>query len=892
MQNMNFFLRLFFWFLIFVPFPVLAEQSPNVVVKENFEPNRAATIINNIIETAKYFNQTYPEEKINQDLYDDIAKHFPNLSTQQIYDYQYYLRKGIQFYRYFDSIYKQYVENVILPQDPPLIVNDNEYDLFSPKIDYIDNQQGTVIIQDFKKVISYSGNKRDIDAYNAKFQKDIKKKNDFEQLGYIFSKLELKKLPFYNLFYGSPLTGDLGIGNWENIDNIKIRLITIQTAIDQEQSEIQGLIHLIIPNEYFITAIDSGKYFKPIIDFSLSQNLKNIDYTLPLPTRFRNINEDWTIYVGEVAIPFTASVNDTKEKLNLKANIELNLCQKPDICKIVKLSPELSLNPGKSQNSSVTAYIQMMSNFLIPQEKSELLIKEFYLEKINNDQQMLTLIFDCPEKIKSFTFYMGNTNGLIFQRPKISINEKQATVRILTLNKNPSAQEKSFEITAEANQKFVLRNSFTPKMGHPPAPKHIIVVLSMLLCAVMGGFLLNFMPCIFPVLSLKLLSLTKFGARQPLVAQHNFILTLLGIWSSFLLLASILALLKYGGHIIGWGMQFQNSWFTSIIFFATLIFIAQIWGIVNLKLPQTIPNNNIKNNNLIHFLTGTFTVLMSTPCTAPYLGTAVGFALAGDYLDIFIIFFGIACGLSIPYFILLLFPQLIKIIPSPGPWMLKVNHFMIIMLFLTLGWLIHIIYAQTNFWFIIRLCFYGILFWLLLWIRHICYNLDLSSLPADTTQKDINKFASFFAALAFLVFTIASIDGCYAAKKNINDIKKNHLADINNDEIDKYLNQGKTVLVTIGADWCLTCRYNDIMVLDNPSFIQKIKNHGVVVLNIDWTIRNKDTLKFMKKYGRSGLPFYIVFSPLIPDGLILPEILSEHELNSILDNISVTPLNP
>ena len=82
------------------------------------------------------------------------------------------------------------------------------------------------------------------------------------------------------------------------------------------------------------------------------------------------------------------------------------------------------------------------------------------------------------------------------------------------------------------------------------------------------------------------------------------------------------------------------------------------------------------------------------------------------------------------------------------------------------------------------------------------------------------------------------------------------------------------------------------MVLDNPSFIQKIKNHGVVVLNIDWTIRNKDTLKFMKKYGRSGLHFYIVFSPLIPDGLILPEILSEHELNSILDNISVTPLNP
>ncbi len=102
------------------------------------------------------------------------------------------------------------------------------------------------------------------------------------------------------------------------------------------------------------------------------------------------------------------------------------------------------------------------------------------------------------------------------------------------------------------------------------------------------------------------------------------------------------------------------------------------------------------------------------------------------------------------------------------------------------------------------------------------------------------------------------------------------------------MRQGKTVIVAVDADWCLTCRYNDVMVFKNPAVVQKLKSHQVAVINIDWTIGNPETAEFMKKYGRSGLPFYILFSPLVPDGMVLPELLNEQELNQLIDNMSLS----
>ncbi len=870
--------------------PSLEEKASialDITQEQGREPPSLEEMVNRFLDTAKYFDTAYPGNKIYEDFHEDVARRLPELSPQEVYDYQGYIRNGIRVYRYLKNLYNEYVAAKLVPEDPPLVAANDEYDLSSPETDYIESDEA-VIIPDFKRIISYSSNPRDIKAYRAKLASDTEKTGklaEFSELGYIFSRLELKKLLFYNIFYGSPLTGDKGIGKWIKEDDLMIRLLTVQTAVEEKQ-KISGLIHLQIPSEYFVTAVDSGKYFKPTIDFSASENLRHIDYTLPLPTRLANGTEDWTVYVGETAIPFTAEVAEATRDLVLRADIKLNLCRAPEECRQIELKPDLQLSPGYSRDSSVATFIRMMTNFLPPKPQSELKVKGFYNERTANGRQMLTLVFECPEKLETFTFYIGNTEGISFEKPRVSIDGKRATVRILPLDSSPDAAGRKFEITAEANREYVLRRELTPESGKMPSESRLKKLVLMFLAAVAGGLLLNFMPCVFPVLSLKLLSLTKFGARNVVNARHNFAMTLAGVWGAMLLLAALLSLLKYLGQSIGWGMQFQNPLFIAVIFFAVLFFIAQIWGIVDLRLPLSVAG---KTDSLQHFLTGTFVVLMSTPCTAPYLGTAVGFALAGTPVDIFAVFAGVATGLSLPYVLFWLFPYLAGVLPTPGPWMQKVNGFMLLMLFLTIVWLLYVVNAQTGGWFVFRLVIYGLLFWFFLWLRYFSLTVDLSDFPAAAREKTVSVLRRVFTWAALAVFIIAASDGYMAAGRKLEEIAKTRLSHTDASEIDDYVRRGKTVLVTVGADWCLTCRYNDLMVFKNPDVINNIKSRGVVVLNIDWTIRNADTLRFMKKYGRSGLPFYILFTPLVPDGLILPEILTERELNLLIDNLSLQP---
>lgn len=878
--------------LLLLRFPAAAEEKPTVILnleeKPQSRPVSLEETVTRFLDSAKYFEQKYPGELIDGDIHEDIARRHPEFTPQEVYDYQQYLRGGMKVYRYISGLIDKYKQALITPEEPPLVADDSEYDLSSPDFDYID-ANGTVVVQDFKKIISYSQNPREIKAYRAKFASEgakTGKMKDFEELGHIFSRLELKKILFYDIFYDNPLTGNRGIGKWQTKDDFKIRLITIQSGVNEKQKT-EGLLHLLIPDGYFITAVDSAQYIKPEIRFDNSENLKKAEYTLPLPARLAGSREDWTVYIGETAVPFTAEAVDPSRPMTLRADVKLNLCRSKGQCETVRLTPELQLQPGHTRDSSVATYVRMMSGFLRPQQQSELKIGSFSLKEMQTGEQVLTLTVDSPETIESFNIFVGNDAGLAFERPRVRIDGSRATVRLLPLDDKSDAEGKEFEITVEANRKYVLRQTLSPVSGNAPEPDRRNLLTAMFAAAVIGGLLLNFMPCVFPVLSLKLLSLTKFGARNASSVRRSFAFTLLGIWLSFALLAVMLAGLKQLGENVGWGMQFQNPCFVSLIFFAVLLFIAQIWGIVEIRVPRFLRRSADSKNRLLHFLTGAFAVLMATPCTAPYLGTAIGFALAGNYVDIFVILGGVALGLSLPYLLLWLFPGLALILPPPGGWMKNVSRFMLFMLMLTLLWLLHIAASQSGWWPAVRLAIYALLFWLFLWLRHLSLNLDYESLPPAVRKKAADRMGQIFAVCAFLVFACASVDNHYAAARKEEQIRRDNLASITMEKVGQYVREGKTVIVTVSADWCLTCRFNDIMVFENPAIKQKIKNRGVVMLNVDWTVSNSETAEFMKKFGRSGLPFYVLFSPLVPDGMVLPEILSEQELKLLIDNMSL-----
>lgn len=851
----------------------------------------AEKILNQLLETAKFFDEKYPKEKITEDMNDDIRKAFPNLSNQQVYDFQLYIREGLGAYRYIKNLYKEYKDKLLTPKEPPVIVDDDQYAV-APEKEYIDNKDGVVIVTDIKQIVPYSQNRRDIEAAEAKMVRDAytpsNKKGNFDDLKYISSRIELKKLPFYGIIYPNPLTGNKGLGEWNEKDNILVRLATDETGV-RDADEISGIIQFIVKKGHFVIA-NNGRFHRPQINFEKSENLKNIEINYPIASRILTAdNNDWTVYSRKFSLPIKLEVEDKEKPLVLRADITLDACDGNFECISQTISPELTLNAEYKRSSSVSNHIYQQHVNLPKPESDELSIQSFLVKSLPNIGNFLEIKLKSASKISAFNIYIDNDENITFKTPHINIDGKTATVRFFPLDKETSLIDYKFEISVNLNNDILLRQELTARNGGMATQDMPSLSWKIIFAAFIGGLLLNLMPCVFPVLSIKLLSLTKFGARQSSNVRRNFRNTLLGIFCGMFGLASSLAWLKYLDYRIGWGMQFQNPYFIITMIFAVLCFIMSISDVVSFRLPECGQKllSTSSPDSFSHLITGILVVLMSTPCTAPYLGTAIGFALAGNITDIYCVLGAVALGLSLPYILLYAFPALIAIVPTPGPWMQRLSHFMSFMLFLTMIWLFTILAAQTNTAFTFRLVGYVLICGLFLWLNHVNRENEYEDLPPKAAKRAKLIFSSVLLGISLICYIIALADGGVAYHKQREAITQTHKETIDISEINSAINNGQTVIVAIGADWCLTCKFNNATVFDLPSQEEIIKNKNIKFIKIDWTNYDKEVLMFMEKYKRSGLPFYILFSPLVPDGFVLPEVLNSSDLNQLINNFTI-----
>ena len=375
-----------------------------------------------------------------------------------------------------------------------------------------------------------------------------------------------------------------------------------------------------------------------------------------------------------------------------------------------------------------------------------------------------------------------------------------------------------------------------------------------------------------------------FGGSNEKTVRRTFSLTAAGIFIGFALITLLLCLFKLAGKSLGWGMQFQNPLFLVCMMTVIVLFIAQIEGIIRVSPPVLLQKAAYKKTRgFLHLLSGVFVVLLATPCTAPYLGTAVGFALAGTYGDIVVIMTAIALGLSLPYLLIWLWPDIVLAVPKPGMWQRKLERFMILMLFLTLLWLMSVFASQSGWGAAGRQILYLFLVWFILWFRSLIFQqLDDMAEPEDAKNRSRRLFL-LVSRLLLAGLLLSALWDSHASFRNYRrDVERTTVEELNYAYIRKQVAEGRTVFVSIGADWCLTCRYNEITVLNNDAIKGYLRRHGIDSIEIDWTGYNPQVLEFMEKFGRKGLPFYVIFSPKIPDGLVLPEILTEKDLGDIL----------
>lgn len=394
-------------------------------------------------------------------------------------------------------------------------------------------------------------------------------------------------------------------------------------------------------------------------------------------------------------------------------------------------------------------------------------------------------------------------------------------------------------------------------------------LVSLLAIALLGGLILNFMPCVLPVLSLKIMSLVKQSKKNHgNHAKQGFFITGLGILASFLLLALITIILKASGQAFGWGIHFQNPHFLLFVFLVLVAFAASLCGIFEIDLPSGLGTWLIGHEGkgkIKDFLSGVFATLLATPCSAPFVGTALSFALARNTGDIFLVFFCLGLGFASPYFLVASLPQRYIFLPKPGIWMVWVQTILGALLAVTAIWIGWILTFHLPLWVLFLSTSLSLIALSLFWIKH--------------HKKPTLKAWAFAMPLFLMAWALSWV----TPNESTTDLaqkfgSKSSTLDLwqpfEVDAINALVNQGKFVFVDVTAEWCVTCAVNKNLVMGDPNITTLLARPDVIAMRADWTRQDPQITQFLQAYGRYGIPFNIVFGPHSPKGVPLPEILT------------------
>jgi len=659
---------------------------------------------------------------------------------------------------------------------------------------------------------------------------------------------------------------------WQHSDEMAVRLISATEGTGGQAALLLGLDIQLAEgwHTYWRSPGDAG--LPPSIDWEDSENLAKLDILYPAPIRYSAMGMDTVGYRGRLVLPLRATLAKQGEPLRLVGALDILLCK--DIClpKHFPLVLELPVAGGTLHSVEYPLIQKALAS--VPKDEDT----KLSITKLTRGSQAIQLTLNGTEKLRAPDMLIENDRSVTFEAPKVTIgpNGKTALFTFALVGELPEGESLAkLPITVTAmDDGHALERSFSPEQhpivetsksiaAPPKAPDTNSTILPfwcVLLLALAGGFILNLMPCVLPVLSLKLMSLIRHGGNAKQRIRHSFLSTAGGIVFSFMLLAFATIGLKATGQVIGWGVQFQQPLFLVFMIALLTFFAANLWGFFELGVPAFVsdlvdPHHHPKLAG--DFATGALATLLATPCSAPFLGTAVAFAMAAGWVEILSVFAALGIGMSLPYLAVALWPRLASALPKPGAWMVVLSKILGFGLAATALWLLGILAAQMgkSGTVLVGLAMAAILFQL--YLRH----------------KKILRF------LTIPVIAFALLGSCGIAY--VATAPSSHAPEMgawqrfNEETLARNLREGKTVFVDVTADWCLTCKVNKRFTMTRKAVQDRLfGKRGVVTLQADWTNPNPIVTAFLNKHGRFGIPFNIVFGPHAPDGIALPEILT------------------
>jgi thiol:disulfide interchange protein DsbD len=396
--------------------------------------------------------------------------------------------------------------------------------------------------------------------------------------------------------------------------------------------------------------------------------------------------------------------------------------------------------------------------------------------------------------------------------------------------------------------------------------------------AFLGGLLLNLMPCVLPVLSLKVLGFVRQAGEKHVWRQG--VAFAAGVILSFWALAGLLLALRAGGERIGWGFQLQSPAFVALLAVLFLLIALNLLGVFEVGMSMVGAGNRVQGATGLasSFWSGLLATVVATPCTAPFMGSALGFGLSQPKLQSLLIFTALGLGMAAPYLLLSASPRLLRFVPKPGPWMTRFKELLAVPMLATSVFMAWLLGQQTG---------VDGMAWLLAglipvalgaWIYGRSTQAALEGRPRGWSLAGAVILVAAGVGLVLVRATVPVAASTAAAADSLG------WEPFSVERRDALLAQGTPVLIDFTASWCLSCQVNERVALQTPAVRAKLRSHGVALLKADWTRRDDRITEALASYGREGVPLYVLYGrdKNAPPRL-LPEVLTAGIVLAALD---------
>ncbi len=602
-----------------------------------------------------------------------------------------------------------------------------------------------------------------------------------------------------------------------------------------------------------------------------SQNVKGVQIHWPVPEEFTTYGLKSYGYGKETLLPLTVILEKSNKKTIVKLKLDYLVCN-PANCIPQKttlaltIEPQDSINRGEVQKSQhfdlIKSYLDQIPR---PDTGQGITIERVAIDDSYSDHHELMVAAYNPNGFKSPQLFIEPNADIYVDVPEVKLSGDKKNAYFMTNIYLTEQKQQKPDISLLHKQITLTLKDGDQAVESPRyvkgVEKGILPILLIMFFAFLGGLILNVMPCVLPVVSIKILSIIQQGGAEKSLIRKNFLLTIFGILSLFWLIAILAIGLKSFGYAVGWGVQFQQPLFLVAMILIIALFAYNLLGYFEIMIPSKIATKLTKMEQretpLEYFLSGAFVTLLATPCTAPFLGTALSFAFSRGPIEIASIFTIMGLGLAFPFILIAFFPGMVQLLPKPGRWTVTLKKSLSLLLFATLVWLLWVVSLQSGIFAALALASIVIVIGFVL--RFKCFGVPFRPCLVAIVLLSGGAFLTphFLGKEIVEKDLTGTVWEAYDAAK-----------------IKTYVAQGKVVFVDVTADWCLTCKANETLVLSSKDIQSLFKREDIVAMSADWTNGNEKVTAFLHRFGKYGVPFYVVYGPSLPDGKPLPELLT------------------